>query len=106
MSPILQRSIRVAIGVLFGLLLLRQMTLVVCSDSAHVLEVILVILGWVLLRILFQYLNDFPATLRKSAIQEITRPSLGQDRSTSTGGMFRRFRQIRSVLPFVANAFA
>jgi hypothetical protein len=66
MAPILQALVAVAVGVLLGLLLLCQMTLVIRSDLAHMRQVVLVVLGRVLLGILFEDLDDLSATLQSS----------------------------------------
>ena len=72
MTPVLQAFIAVAVGVLFGLLLLCQMPLVVCSYTAHMRKVIFIILGRILFRILLEDFDDLPATspqIRRGAEQ-------------------------------------
>lgn len=59
MTPILQGFIAFAIGILFGFLLLRKVSLVVAYYLSHVPNVVLVVLGWILLWILTQNFNDF-----------------------------------------------
>ncbi len=63
MTPVLQRPVAVAVGVLLGLLLLSQMTLVIRSHSPHVLQIVLVIFGWVLLWVLSQDLDNLPPAM-------------------------------------------
>jgi len=60
MAPVLQRPVTVAVGVLLGLLLLSQVTLVIRSHSPHVLQIVLVIFGWIPFRVLLQDLDNLP----------------------------------------------
>lgn len=61
MPPILQAAIALAVRVPLGLLLLREVPLAVRDDAAHVVDVVLVVLGRVLLGVLFQDLDDLAA---------------------------------------------
>lgn len=62
MTPILQALIAVAVGVLLGFLLLGEMPLVIGGNFAHVIDVVLVISGWVFLGILLQDLDNLTTT--------------------------------------------
>ena len=62
MAPILQRLVALAVCVLLGFLLLGEMTFAIRCHSSHMRNVVLVVLAWILLWILFQYLHDLAAT--------------------------------------------
>ena len=62
MAPILQRLVALTVRVLLGLFLLSKMSLVVAYYLSHVAKVLFIVLGWILLRILFEDLDDLPAT--------------------------------------------
>ena len=67
MSPILETLIAVTVGILLSFLLLSKVSLVVCGNSAHVSDVILVVLGRIFFRILLQDLDDLPTTVLVNA---------------------------------------
>ena len=67
-APVLQRLVALAVGVVFGLLLLRQMSLAVSDHLAHVRDVILLKALGVFRGILVQYLDDLAATVRVSGL--------------------------------------
>ena len=62
MTPVLQRLVTFALGVLLGLLLLSQVPFVVTDHLSHMAKVLFVVLRWILLRILLQNLNDLTTT--------------------------------------------
>ena len=68
MPPILQGLVALAIRVLFGLVLLRQMSLAVSDDLTHVGNVVLLVIVRVFRGVLVQYLNDLAATDRMSEL--------------------------------------
>lgn len=61
MAPVLQTLIALAVRVLLRLLLLCQMSFAVGSYAAYVRDVILVVFGRILSRVLAEDLDDFAA---------------------------------------------
>ncbi len=81
-APVLQRLVALAVGVVFGLLLLRQMSLAVSDHLAHVRDVLLLIALGVFRGILVQDLDDLAATVRVSGppftLHQVHDPSKGR----------------------------
>jgi len=84
-APILQRLIASAIGVLLRCLLLSQMTLVVGSNTSHMVDIFIAVFRRVLLRVLFQDLDDLAAAGLVSV---------------------QAHKQTRNTSPFVANTLS
>ena len=78
MSPILQALVAVAVGVLLRMLFLSKVAFIVCCNSTHMVDIVLVVLGRVLLRILLEDLDDLPAAAHTSAhrLAELPQPHL------------------------------
>ena len=64
-SPIHQALEAIAVGVLLGLPLLGEMPFVVGSNSAHMGQIILIVLLGILLGVLLQDLNDLTTAGRR-----------------------------------------
>jgi len=100
MTPVLQRPVAVAIGVLLGLLLLSQMTLVISSHSPHVLQIVLIIFGWILLWVLLQDLDNLPPAMGNVS-------KLATKNNSKTHSPWSLTRQLRtpSAWPILALAY-
>ena len=61
MPPILQTLITLTIRILLRLLLLRQMALTIRNYFAHVINIILLILAWILFGVLVKNSDDLAA---------------------------------------------
>ena len=61
MAPVLEAARAPAFRVSLSLILLREVALAVCDDAAHMVDIVVVISFWVLLRVLLQYVYDLAA---------------------------------------------
>jgi len=58
MAPALEGLIGVAVGILLRPLLLSKMALVIGGDLPHMGYIVLIIFGWIILRILTENFNN------------------------------------------------
>lgn len=65
MTPILQRLVALAVGILLRFLLLCQMSLTVRDHLPHVLKILVVVLIWLFTGILVEDIDDLAATVIK-----------------------------------------
>jgi len=61
MTPILQRFVTLAIGILLSLLFLSKMTLIISHHAAHMINIRVTIFGRIFVRIMRKDINDFSA---------------------------------------------
>ena len=101
MTPIFQRLVTFAVGVLLGLLLLSQMPFVVTDHLSHMAEVIFVVLGWILLRIFLQNLNDLTTAstfVSRNSIDEVGGFTF-RDRPTPPSHLLSPTQSLEIALP-------
>ena len=70
MTPIFERLVALAVGVLLSLLLLRQMALAIRCHSSHMRNVVAVVLARILFGVLLEDLDDLAATASIHQLQE------------------------------------
>lgn len=71
MAPILEALRTATVRILLRLAFLRQVTLIIGDDLAHVLDVLFVVLARVFLRVLLQDLDDFAAAAMRCQSTQI-----------------------------------
>ena len=62
MPPVLEAARALALGVALSLVLLRQVAFAVRDDAAHVVDIVIIIGLWILLRVLLQNSYDLAST--------------------------------------------
>ena len=70
-APVFEAARALALRVSLGLILLREVALAVRNDAAHVVDIVVVISVWILLRVLLQYFYDLAATECKDGDREV-----------------------------------
>jgi hypothetical protein len=71
MTPVLQALVAVAVGVLLGMFLLSQVALIICGNSSHMRDVVLVVFRRLLLWIFLQDLDNLTSTMHRSAHPQV-----------------------------------
>ena len=78
MTPIFQRLIALAVRILLGFLLLREMPFAVCCHPSHMRNVFFLVLRGILVGVLLQDLDDLaPTEPRKSVKKDRVPVELG-----------------------------